>query len=615
MSSNLAWCYLRWSKAEQGARSGEAETERDSETRQLRDVQAWCRRHGLETDPSRIVVDRGRSGYAGVHLARGELGRFIQRVERGEIPRGSCLVVEEFDRLSRLPASQARKVIGLFTERDIRVGVVSSDQILDAKSQDNLISDVGMTLRIHLASEESAKKKTRSLSAWAAKRALVAAGGKLTSSLPGWLLIDAKGDWQFSDRAAGGLKAVELYLSGIGTHRVAGYLNANCYSTMRGTGRWSGSTVREFLMNEALHGEYTPHHSERVLTHVEVEDDLSEPDADGRKRKLTRYRSTLQRAQAAETIPDYYKPLIDRATYDRVQAKLRAGFKGGGGRGEISNVFQGVMRCAECDGPIQQVEKRGHRYLFCYKARRLVAECTARGGGLKLEKVARPILERAALAFDFVARGASPEQAAIDAEIAEKGAERDRLQRRLDGLMLADDDGVLIDQIKRLAIRVKELDTEVSAAQRRLIASQTRQTARPVAYDAAIETFLGPASPERSKATRLLNNALKEVIEPFAVHINGPRAGWWEMETVGGWATTASDWAGWHTEHEARGKLDAGEASGIVVVDLDDPATPLLDRDATAQLEHEIRTRELGGREVAARIDARQKTSGRRPQA
>lgn len=595
----LAWTYVRWSKVEQG------EAGRDSESRQLRDVADFCRRHHLDADPSRVIVDRGRSGYAGAHLARGELGKFIRRVELGEIPAGSVLVVEEFDRLSRLPIGEATKIIDLFTAKNIRVGVVATDQILDSKSKNNLLSVIGMTLRVYLATEESEKKRTRSRSAWIAKRKHVEAGGKLAGYHPGWLRLDGAGKWQFvREKVKSIAKIFDLYLtgSGMGTHRIASHLNANGYPTMRDGGRWVGNSVRQVLLNPAVHGEWTPRTHERVLTNEEVDEEVDST----RTVKVTKFLSTSVRDAAMETIPDYYKAVVDRATWERAVAKLQSDYLGGGGRGEMSNVFQRIMRCAECGGPVQQVARRGHRYLFCYHARHKTTPCPARGG-VKLETVARPILERAALAFDVVGRGASPERVMIEAEIAEKTAERTRLAGRRDRLLFADDeDDGFADAIKTLGAKVKELDTDIAAAQRRLIAAQARQSSRPVEYDAMIDDFLGPEGPARDKACRRLNGALREVISEIRLIITqldsefgeGAERGTWVMKTINGWATTHSTWTDWSTH---------GSFVPTAQQIADDPEMHPELREQMRDAISAVEARPQKGRDVAARVQARQR--------
>ena len=92
----LAYSYLRFSTLEQ--RKG-ASIARQT---QLRDE--WCRRTGVRLDTSLTLRDGGVSGYHGTHREnpdRHGLAAFLEAVRTGRVPRGSYLVAEFLDRLSR----------------------------------------------------------------------------------------------------------------------------------------------------------------------------------------------------------------------------------------------------------------------------------------------------------------------------------------------------------------------------------------------------------------------------------------------------------------------------------------------------------------------------------
>ena len=46
-------------------------------------------------------TDEGISGFDGSNVRKGALGRFLHLVQIGEIPKGSILVIEQWDRLTR----------------------------------------------------------------------------------------------------------------------------------------------------------------------------------------------------------------------------------------------------------------------------------------------------------------------------------------------------------------------------------------------------------------------------------------------------------------------------------------------------------------------------------
>ncbi len=58
---------------------------------------------GLELDDKFTYKDLGVSAYDRSNLERGALGLFLEAVEAGKVPKGSILLVEAFDRLTRSP--------------------------------------------------------------------------------------------------------------------------------------------------------------------------------------------------------------------------------------------------------------------------------------------------------------------------------------------------------------------------------------------------------------------------------------------------------------------------------------------------------------------------------
>src|SRR5262249_16773911 len=98
MSTNaipIVYSYIRFSHPEQ-ARG-------DSLRRQTEATRAWCDRNGARLDESTTLHDLGRSAFLGEHRKnpdRNALAGFLKLVEKGKIPKGSFLVIENLDRLS-----------------------------------------------------------------------------------------------------------------------------------------------------------------------------------------------------------------------------------------------------------------------------------------------------------------------------------------------------------------------------------------------------------------------------------------------------------------------------------------------------------------------------------
>ena len=97
-----AYSYIRFSTPEQA--------KGDSLRRQLQLSRAYAEKHDLDLDET-LRLDAGVSGFHGANLKpQAALGRFLEEIEAGKVPKGSFLLVESLDRLSRTEATQALAV-------------------------------------------------------------------------------------------------------------------------------------------------------------------------------------------------------------------------------------------------------------------------------------------------------------------------------------------------------------------------------------------------------------------------------------------------------------------------------------------------------------------------
>ncbi len=93
-----AYSYIRW--------SSEKQTAGDSKRRQSTGADEYCQKHGLTLSSDRYL-DAGVSAFRGKNAAEGALAGFLEAVDQGRVPKGSMLLIENFDRLSRSPVMTA----------------------------------------------------------------------------------------------------------------------------------------------------------------------------------------------------------------------------------------------------------------------------------------------------------------------------------------------------------------------------------------------------------------------------------------------------------------------------------------------------------------------------
>ena len=107
--------------------SSDRQLKGDGERRQTELRDAFVDRHGLILDDT--LRDLGISAFDGSNKTRGALGVFLRKVEAGEVPRGSYLLVESLDRLSCEHVLTALRSFLALIEAGIVVATLGDDCI------------------------------------------------------------------------------------------------------------------------------------------------------------------------------------------------------------------------------------------------------------------------------------------------------------------------------------------------------------------------------------------------------------------------------------------------------------------------------------------------------
>src|SRR5262245_23023984 len=189
-----AFSYARFSHSEQ--KDGR------SLARQLEMAKRYCEAHGLTLD-ERTFADLGVSGRHGANATHGELAEFLEMIQAGRIPKGSVLVIENVDRLSRMDPDEATKLFMQIVSAGVDIATVSPEALYTQKNIHQTGVWVPLQVALCLAAEESRKKGERVADAWADKRSK-AGGEKLTKKGPAWLKLtaDRTGWLVLEDKAA-----------------------------------------------------------------------------------------------------------------------------------------------------------------------------------------------------------------------------------------------------------------------------------------------------------------------------------------------------------------------------------------------------------------------------
>ena len=319
----------------------------DSRRRQLEASRQYAEANELDLAEDAELEDIGVSAYTGANVRDGALGRFLEAVRAGSVKRGSYLIVESLDRLSREQVLTAQSLFLSIIQAGINLVTLMDGKVYKAGKVDlaDLITSLVIMSRAH---EESATKSRRIGAAWKNKR--TEAGRKpMTKWCPAWLTLapDRSGYLPIPERVEIVRQIFRDTADGIGMYSIANRLNRAKVPTFGGPNGWHQSYVAKILANRAVLGEFQPH-----------------------------VRAEGKRVPDGEPVKNYYPAIIrDDLFYQAQLGKAQRRGNGAGRKGAgFTNLFSGIARCFYCRAPILFENKgdgpKGGKYLICDGAKR-----------------------------------------------------------------------------------------------------------------------------------------------------------------------------------------------------------------------------------------------------
>jgi DNA invertase Pin-like site-specific DNA recombinase len=249
----VAYSYVRFSHPDQ-ARG-------DSLRRQVDAAAEWCRRNDVRLDTSTTFRDLGRSAYTGTHRTnpdRHALAAFLKLVEAGKVPRGSLLIIENLDRLSREHIQPALLLALNLLQAGVRIVQLKPAEIVFDDRSDTL-PVMMMMMELSRGHGESAIKSERCGEAWARKRGRAREGREvMTRSLPAWVEETGGKLALVPARAAVVKRIFALAATGYGVGAVVSKLTAEGVPPFGPSGRWARSYVANILRDRRAVGECRP---------------------------------------------------------------------------------------------------------------------------------------------------------------------------------------------------------------------------------------------------------------------------------------------------------------------------------------------------------------------
>jgi DNA invertase Pin-like site-specific DNA recombinase len=287
------------------------------------------------------IADKGKSAWKGDHLKSGELGKFASQIFRGEIPRGSVLVVESLDRLSRQGHYEARRWIEDVCAAGMQIATVSGDRIYDddsLRSNDKVFEIMEILMKAAAAHDYVTQLSKRLESSWVRRRGEASKGVVVSAHVPGWLtVVGERGDptrhfEPIPERVRVVVRIYEMAAAGMGARLIAATLNADGIPSLgrdqaRHANRknigWEHTYIGDLLQSAAVEGDYIASRRRKP----------GQPKADVPKERIAGY---------------FGAPIVDADLVARARAAV-ARRKGTGGRGKgseaLRNLFAGSVTC------------------------------------------------------------------------------------------------------------------------------------------------------------------------------------------------------------------------------------------------------------------------------
>ena len=338
----ICFSYIRFSSGQQA--------KGNSTDRQLDIAPQVARDKGWELNNNLSIADLGLSAFKKANLGpKGKLGAVLTGVQSGKIPKGSVMIVEALDRLTRAQLDEAYDLFRDLLRAGLEIYVDKGGRHYTKDSLQNPIDLLIAIVELNAANEFSVKLADRVGKAWRKKRELlVTKGERLTKRIVGW--VDYKTWKPIPKRVAIVKQIFKLYDKGYGISAIVRQMNKKevptwGYKRQGKSGDWNSSYVSEVLRSRAVIGEFQPH----VCQSVE---------------SGSYYRRTV----VGDPIVNYYPGVVDSDLFFRVQGKL-GNSKKTAKTDRIGNLFSGVAFC-ECGSRMYLVNsnKKGKekRYYTCW---------------------------------------------------------------------------------------------------------------------------------------------------------------------------------------------------------------------------------------------------------
>lgn len=320
--------YTRFSSARQA--------KGDSYRRQTEMAMKWCRDNGHVLDTELTLEDLGVSGYSGANVKKGALAVLQEMLAMGQIEPGTILLIEAFDRLTRMNIMQAYGLIFGLINSGLVIVTVTDGKVWNSKTMNNLTDFMMSLVLLYRGHEESARKSDLLRKTF--NRHRNTGSQQAFGVAPGWLYREEKSQvWVVIEELAESVRKVfEMSAQGYGSKAIAKRANEENWpiptrKTKASSEHWHAQMPGQMLRNRSVLGE----HEHRIRTH-----DAQQYHWKG--------------LSTGMVIPDYYPQIVSDELWHRARASIDTRMVEKRRDTQYYNIWSGLMYCGLCGAPIQR---------------------------------------------------------------------------------------------------------------------------------------------------------------------------------------------------------------------------------------------------------------------
>ena len=453
--------------------------------RQVSKAKQWALDNGYTFNDT--FIDQGVSAYKGNNVSSGELGSFIEAVKSGAIPKGSMLVIEALDRLSRQDIFNAMRQFLELTGLGLEIVTLSDNQIYSEESIGENGGQLMISLMLMMKANDESKLKSQRISD--AKERAYHKGkegkGLVSGHIPFWLEWDGEvfNENHFADVVK---QIFECVIKGLSFQAIADLLNEKDVSlpptgTKKQTAKiWTTARLQKLIRDKKVTG---------VL------------------------KSTTDR----DNIDNYYPETISKNVFYEAQQVVDQRAKRKPSQNTMTNLFSGLLRCGYCGSGLsiksyskdkinERTKKRGAYRYQCTSRTNKGIKCDFKGiHSYAFEKM---ILETVPL-LDFSKNKKADQRPRLNAELALLEQQQTNV---LDNLMNVSGTAAkaLNNRLEQISVKIEETEHSIQAEDQR-----NNIEAPKINYSSAdIEDILEKNNTEKRQIT---NNNLQRIVKTISI--------------------------------------------------------------------------------------------------